>query len=554
MNNPSWALRAILLVSGAAASFQTVAQTLPDAGRVIQEMRSPTQPRKDDTEFVIQASPLSSVVPGGAKVTLRSVRFSGNTRFDDATLQSLIAPALGESLDMAGLQALANRVSRFYREQGYTFARAYLPPQRMGDGQLAIAVIEGRYGTVTATSEKNPRLARRAQRFLAPLQPGAVIQASLLERTVLILSDQPDVSVSPVLRPGDEVGTGDLEVRVRREPLVSGAVSVDNHGNRYSGRYRGQLGLNVNGPFMLGDRIDFTAVLSDEDLWLGKLGYELPLGVSGLRGEVSYSQTRYQLGDEFAELDYYGIAKVTSLGLSYPLMRSQRRNLSLSATYQHKDLSDDYRAADVHQQKSSDSLPVALQFDNRDDWLGGGITYGAFTVTPGHLSLDTPEQREVDRLTANAAGDYTLFNLDLARLQRLTDSLSLYARFAGQLADSNLDSSEGFVLGGANGVRAYPQGEAFGDEGWLTQLEMRYRYQSVEPYLFYDAGRTSANHSPWESVDNTRSLSGGGVGMRVYRGAFSANASLAWANTGGEPQSDTRDETPRAWFQANYRF
>lgn len=554
MNNTSWVLRGILMAGGIVASFHVAAQTLPDAGRTTQEMRPPAQPRDEGAEFVIQAAPLSSVAPGGSEVTLKSVRFTGNTRFDDATLQPLVAPALDESLDMAGLQALTNRVSQFYREQGYTFARAYLPPQRMRDGQLEIAVVEGRYGDVKATSDQDPELARRAQRFLEPLKPGELIQASPLERTVLILSDQPDVSVSPVLRPGDKAGTGDLDVRVRPEPAVSGAVSVDNHGNRYSGRYRGQLDLGVNGPFTLGDRIELNTVLSDEDLWLGKLGYELPLGISGLRGQASYSQTRYQLGDEFAVLDYYGVAKVTSVGLSYPLVRSQHRNLTLAANYQHKDLSDDYRAVEVHQKKSSDSLPISLQFDSRDGWLGGGITYGALTVTPGHLSLDTPEQREVDRLTAHTAGDYTVFNLDLARLQRLTDSLSLYTRFAGQLADNNLDSSEGFVLGGANGVRAYPQGEAFGDEGWLTQVEMRYRYQAVEPYLFYDAGRTSTSHSPWVSGDNTRSLSGGGMGMRAYYGAFSADASLAWANTGGEPESDTRDETPRVWFQARYRF
>ncbi|MGY6564116.1 MAG: ShlB/FhaC/HecB family hemolysin secretion/activation protein [Halomonadaceae bacterium] len=544
----------LLTVAGLLLSAPLAAQTLPDAGRVLQEMVPVPQPTSSGADFDIVPAPLETTQPGGATVVISEVRFSGNTRFDDAVLRGLIEDSLGEPMDLAALRDLANRISLHYRSHGYTFARAYIPPQELNAGRLEIAVLEGRYGEVSASSETASELAVRAEPFLGALSAGEVIEASKLERTVLLLGDLPGVAVSPLLRPGEEVGTGDLEVRVAQEPKLNGAISADNHGNRYSGSHRGQVKLQLNSPFMLGDRVTLNSVLSDEELWLGKVGYELPLGISGLRGELSYSQTRYQLGDEFAVLDYRGVAKLTSAGVSYPLLRSQRSNVRLTASYQHKELSDDFRAVEVRQEKSSDSLPVGIQFDRRDGLLGGGITYGAVNLVNGRLSLGTDEQREADRLSARTEGSYTLMTLDMARLQRLDDRFTLYGRFAGQLADSNLDSSEGFVLGGANGVRAYPQGEAFGDQGWLAQLEMRYRYQALEPYLFYDTGRTSINHNPWFEGDNTRSLSGGGVGTRLYYGAFSADASLAWANVGGEPQSDTRDRTPRLWLQAEYRF
>ena len=43
----------------------------------------------------------------------------------------------------------------------------------------------------------------------------------------------------------------------------------------------------------------------------------------------------------------------------------------------------------------------------------------------------------------------------------------------GQLAFDNLDSSEKMELGGAYGVRAYPEGEAYGDQGYVATLEAR---------------------------------------------------------------------------------
>ena len=49
----------------------------------------------------------------------------------------------------------------------------------------------------------------------------------------------------------------------------------------------------------------------------------------------------------------------------------------------------------------------------------------------------------------------------------------LFSATAGQLADKNLDTAEKFYLGGPGGVRAYPQGEATGDQGYRLSGELR---------------------------------------------------------------------------------
>ena len=130
--------------------------------------------------------------------------------------------------------------------------------------------------------------------------------------------------------------------------------------------------------------------------------------------------------------------------------------------------------------KSSHSLPLTLQFDHRDNGLGGGITFGSLVLTPGQLDLASGA---TDLL--NTEGSYQKVNLDVVRLQATAlNGLTVYGRASGQWADVNLDSSEGFSIGGMSGVRAYPSGEASGDTGWLAQLELRYQLGSLNPMCF----------------------------------------------------------------------
>lgn len=173
--------------------------------------------------------------------------------------------------------------------------------------------------------------------------------------------------------------------------------------------------------------------------------------------------------------------------------------------------------------------------------------------TPGNLQLDAA----LTVLDANnTRGSFNKFNLDLVRLQTLPAGFSVMGRVSLQSANKNLDSSEKMSLGGAGGVRAYPTGEASGDEGVLGQLELRYSAGTYAPYVFLDGGSIKTNAKPLPgATNNQRNLSGGGVGVRYQRNAWSADAVLAWRHAGGAPQADTSgDPRPRVWVNLGYRF
>lgn len=202
----------------------------------------------------------------------------------------------------------------------------------------------------------------------------------------------------------------------------------------------------------------------------------------------------------------------------------------LAASFEHKQLKDRQGAAGTSSSKTSSGIPVALSFDVRDQLYRAGITYGALSWTRGSANLDDTLQG-TDQNTARSSGSFNKFNLDLARIQSLAEHVDLYGRASAQWTGKNLDSSEKFGLGGINGVRAYPSGEGFGDDGWLAQLELRYAAGPYTPFLFYDTGRVKINHDRWTAGDNHRSVAGGGA-----------------------PRSDTQDRVPMAWGSVQYRF
>lgn len=539
-----WFNAALLLVCAPAW-----AQIPPDAGQLLnQQLHTTPQPsRVPDFEI---GGPLGGVraTPGGPQVELKAVVFDGNTVLDEATLRTCLSDGvLGQRHDLAGLQGLADRVSACYRERGYPFARAFVPAQHMQDGLLRLQIVEGRYGRIEASEAS-------AARYLRALQPGAPIITAPLEQATLLLADLPGWDVKPVMQPGETEGTGDLLISMQRDAQPHGSVGLDNAGSRYTGSERLRLDVSWGSPLTVGDQLSLNAMTTSGHMRFGNLGYSLPLDGQGLRVSASVAHSQYRLGGTFASANVYGTADVLGAGMAQTLLRSRAANFSVSAQLQRKRMHDVNEVAISNTRKQSELFVLGMNFDRRDDWLGEGVNYGSLSATRGHLRLDDG-LAATDATTARTAGQFGKLLLDVSRQQRLAGaSLSGYAHLVGQWAQKNLDSSEKFSLGGANGVRAYPSGEGVGDRGWLAQFELRGQWQQWSPYLFADLGRVQINARPWASGDNGKSLSGAGFGFRAELDRLTADVSMAWRINGGPSQADGTDRHPRVWLSVSQRF
>lgn len=534
------------------------AQVMPDAGQSLRDAERappPLLPRQQ-LELNLPDEGVTTPLPEGQRLRVRGFDVVGNTAVDAAELTALLADLAGRELALAELREGARRITRLYRERGYPLARAWLPQQEIADGMVRIEVLEGRYGDVRVTNQAG--LHTLVLVPLLALKPGEAVRTEELERSLLLARDLAGVEIRSTLQPGASVGSTDLVVDLLPGRFFSGSIDADNFGNRYTGESRLSGRLEVNNLLGLGDQLSLRLLASDEAQGYGRLAWEGAVGAWGTRFGIGHAQMRYELGKDFAVLDAHGRARIHSAWLRQPLVRGRDVSLFLAVQFDAKRLTDEIELFASRNEKRSRIWATTLHGNGADDWLGGGLSRAAATWSSGWLDFDDPASLALDAVTARSAGHFDKFSLSLARTQRLTGPFSLYGQFEGQWARDNLDSSEKFVLGGAYGVRAYPQGEAAGDQGWLAKLELRYALAPAwQLSAFTDHGTVRINRDPWAAGRNERLLAGAGLAVEWVsggaEGGWRAQASAAW-KTGDEAATASPARSPRLWLRLAREF
>jgi hemolysin activation/secretion protein len=108
-------------------------------------------------------------------------------------------------------------------------------------------------------------------------------------------------------------------------------------------------------------------------------------------------------------------------------------------------------------------------------------------------------------------------------------------------------------LGGANGVRAYPQGEASGDQGVLGTLELRYHTNlpGLTLSTYFDAGTTRSMHHTTTAApfNSSSTLKGWGIGISYSKpNDWFARFDYARRIGGYDGMSQDAESKDRMWF------
>lgn len=547
----------VLLATGQSAMAQ---QPPPGAGGQLQQIPPPPLPAKIVPDMRVEGRQAAPPAAGeGARFRVNKLLVTGNTLFGEAELVTAAAVTPGTDLSLDQLREAAARIAGFYNARGYFLAQAYLPAQDIKDGAVTVAVVEGRYGK-TGFSNRSSLSDGALSHALAGLKGGDPVTAGPLERRLLLLSDIPGIKVRSTLAPGTGVGTSDLLIDVAPGRRLTGSVEADNGGNRYTGAYRLGGSANLNNPAGIGDVLSLRLLGSTGKLGYGRLAYQAPVGAATVG--VAFTHLRYELGREFRSLDADGTANIASVFGSYPLIRSRDANLYALAGIDAKWLTDRIDLVDTRSRRTSRALNLGFSGDTRDELGGGGRNVFSAGLAVGNLHIRSPIDRAADALTARTEGRFGRLQLSAARLQEVAGPLSLYAAVRGQLAFGNLDISEKMELGGAYGVRAYPEGEAYGDEGWLGTLEARLalkRWTGALPgelglFGFVDVGQVKFADDPWAAGPNRANRSGIGAGVS-WAAPGGAVVRVAYARKlGSQAATSGPDKPGRFWFQISKLF
>lgn len=541
------------------------AQTPPDAGLLQQQQRDRVTPPLPEKAALPSGltPPQALTLPPGQQVDVIRFEIEGNERFSSEVLRAALASFEGHRLGMQQLQDATVMLTEFYARAGW-MARSYLPTQDITTGVVRIRIVEARLGQMRIEASGQHMSAAQARSFMERYQvPGAPIQLDRLQRGLLLLSDTPGVQSSAALSAGQHTGDSDLALQLQDSSTITGNLSLDNTGARSIGEARLSGDLSLHGILGIGDRFHSLLSHSQGSDYI-QAGLSLPLPQTAWRLGLRGSAMRYRLvQSDFDALQGKGKSDTLGLSADFPVLRSRFGNVYLSLSTDRKRFHNEANGA-VSSDYRSRLVSAGLIGNRFDDWLGGGASTASLMLDMGRLDLNGSPSQAADAAGPRAEGRFNKLRYSLSRLQTLNRNLTAFAQWVGQVVDRNLDSSERFYLGGAQGVRAYPSSEGGGSKAQLVNLELRMQLnEGWRATAFYDRGQaTSTVQGPTPAgAPNRFRLQGLGLSLG-WSGPNGLDLHATWARRlGSNPLANAQGKdqdgslTPnRLWLQASMPF
>lgn len=462
-----------------------------------------------------------------------------------ADIDAILAEALHHELTLQELNQTIAKVTVYTRAHGYPASAAYLPAQESQDGTITVRVIPGRYGDVKLDNHSKLKDSV-AMRFVQGLKKGEIIRSKGLETTLYSISDVSGTRAVGVLSPGKDFGTSDVTVRIEDGKQESTVLYAENYGSKSSGRYRYGLQQSFYDVGGTGAKANLGGMISNSHMHNYYANYELPIGRGGQTLGLGFSQMDYKLGGPFREWGANGKAKTVSLFGSLPFYHTHDSQLKMTYGYDYRKLEDDLDLFEGAADSEKHSHSVHVGVAGSQQLPKTSVAYSA-DVTHGTLTMDSDYAKLVDE-SAKTSGGFTKFTADTTVVQSLGRRTDVMVKASGQLADRNLDGSEQIYLGGANAVRAYPQGEASGDVGILGTAEFRYYTDLTGLVLstYFDAGHVKLSK---DGSDGGETLKGWGVAASYTKpGDWFARLDYA-RRIGSDPNmSEDAKSKGRVWF------
>ena len=557
------------------------ANSVPDAGSLLKEeediknyKKIPRSIPKIDEEKEKKSKPVQDLK---SSIFVSEIRFLGKVeKFTEAKLKSLLKDYTNKKLSFSKINEAVELIQEFYLVNDFFLAKVTLPEQEVVDGIIYININEGKLDSKNpiVIKENNLRLYKDILTDYLENALSTGITKNGLERALLNINDLPGISAVSTIEPGVEEGSSKIILNVVEDDLLTGSITLDNYGNRYTAKQRSTVKIDVNNPSKTGDKLSITKTFNTGQKFdYSEFDYEVPVGKSGLKAFASASRLEFEIGKELKTNPVsIGNADTYEIGIKYPIQRTNNQSVFLKTSIEKKEIYNETTGV-LTNDKTLEKTKIGLDFEGKNIFQNDSISGISVSGIFGELDLskvNTDYTNDQSSTGAKTHGDFSKALFDVYHIHRFTEKINFKYYGSLQYASKNLDSSEKMSLGGISGVRAYPSGEASGDEGYKLSFEVQYDLSKPDMdfdmigTLFYDYGRirqykNSSNISL--TTPNEYSLSGWGVSFDLIANER-VKLNLGWAQAIGDNDgksssgnnSDGRGGSSRAWFQVVFRF
>ncbi len=471
------------------------------------------------------------------KIVLNELIVDGVTVLESSVLEETFSKYIGKRMGFTDFVRVASEITDLYKERGYVTTRAILPPQEIKDGTLRIMVIEGRIGKFEITNNKYVSTKYIEKRLHQ--EEGDVFRLQNLEKDVVGLNNRPILDrVHATLKPGDETGTSDIELRVDDHFPMHVSLNFDNTGRPDIGLYRSGITVQHENFTGVGDSLVANYTRADRTKALS-VQYNYPIRDEWtLGGSYSYSKVNLA-GPSTLVTAIQARTHRFGINTALPLYKSKDGRWQVSADSQAY-LVDSmvFLSTDHFLINRPNTNPKRLTFGkkirsiNREDEFPSvrAITTGVNVQeqdTKGRTVTRLAMTNGIDLFGGNQS--YIKFNGDVTRILQLFPGIVGVFRGQMQYTPNRLPGLEQMQIGGNASVRGYSEGFLSGDRGYLLSAEVRYplygmpeiikkRFQGL---VFYEMGGVFISDNDWERKINGSVANGtpgrlqsAGVGIR----------------------------------------
>ncbi|PZT47326.1 hypothetical protein B6S12_09645 [Helicobacter valdiviensis] len=416
---------------------------------------------------------------------------------DEKMLQESIVDFKASDLSVKTLQSIANTVSFYLQYSGYPSATAYIPQQEI-DKEIQVNIVFGKLGKYIVNNRSNHLKDFAINHKLNDTLKGKILKTKDVEDVIFKINENSGIQALGAFQAGENFGETDVVIEVEDSTKASAMLYADNYGTEGSGQIRIGATTTFNNVLGMGDTLNTMVQRSDKD----QLNYGATYSTfwGNLKITPKVNKGNYSLrGEGYDALKPYGTSTEFGVDVAYPFFINSTNSLYAVAGYSHKKLEDNYGNTFM-----DPGLMEALfgysTLDNRKHsdvfnigWEGvyRGIEKNtlSYSVKVYHGNVK-PDNDFAEQLLS--MGKFTKLNVYLSNQYSFHEKLTGIFNFNLQKVLFNylLDSSETSSLGGAYGVRAYPNGFGTKSNMGYGMIGLRYATPIPNVYItpFYEAG------------------------------------------------------------------
>jgi hemolysin activation/secretion protein len=413
---------------------------------------------------------IAPAAPAAASTLLARLRYAG-TSLPPARLDAAAAAYIGRPLTTATLQSVANAISAVYAESDIAFYSVSIPAQIPAGGVLTVRLVEGRLRDYRLSGLSPSTPTGLIAAHMRRLMRDTPLRKSSLQRALSLLRDIPGQTVDAQVRQLSQTGDLQIDLVVKRRQLQIGLL-IDNSGvsNVVDG-VQAQASVTIHGLAREGDSTKMSAYLpfTPDRYQYYSLSHGTPVGSDGmtLTAQIAHMQTRSR------DSRIKGDATLAGVTLTYPLIRSVKSNVALTASLDGVDSSNyflDIRFGDYR----SRAVRLGASWSRADATSGYALSA---VVSQGLNALGARP------FTGFSETGFTKVNIGAVLVQPITKKLTVRTLFKGQYSKDDLPVTERFALGGRGAGMAFRTGTLTAEQVVAGSAELSWSLPARSPLL-----------------------------------------------------------------------